>query len=102
MRILAIVLLLTLGGCSRPSSDLSRLSLGMSKAEVIQLLGNPRETSVAEGVEVLRYEYVPGDSALSAWWWGRRAEEPYFVRLRDGKVSAWGEKDMETVTLQKD
>jgi hypothetical protein len=70
-----------LAGCATNVSPTSRLSAGMTKQEVISILGNPGgTTSTAPGEEELRYShYNP-----SAGW------EEYFVVLQDGKVTEYG------------
>lgn len=60
--------------------DMGRLSLGMSKAEVMHQLGKPnRGASSRDNVEILHYVDQSG------WQFGY-----YFVRLVDGKVESFG------------
>ena len=66
-------------------SDLNRISLGMSKAEVVQHLGEP--TSVGAdaktGEEYLDYRKM---SRTLEW-----SPSTYRVILRDGKVASFGQ-----------
>src|SRR5258708_5415333 len=85
-----MALLVFLLGCYAPSTQMNRISLGMTKAEVIKLLGPPHSVSGTTGVEYLNYEFSKTQSHLAG-----TALDPhgtYFVRLHDGKVDAFGEK----------
>lgn len=79
-----------LAGCQAiiygTASDFNKIYLGSSKAEVIQLLGNPISTSAdaEKGVEVLIYKRMK--HAISEW------PRTYSVVLRDGKVVKYGEQ----------
>ena len=62
------------------SNRLNRLSLGMDKSEVLKIMGSPTATSAHEKTEYLTYDLIrPG---VGLW--------PYFVRLKEGKVDAYG------------
>lgn len=78
---LAIVLL---AGCIRvgriSGSDLMNLSLGMSKQEVVRVLGKPQSSSANEKFEVYRYMQDHGHWRLSH-------HELIFV---DGKLKLFG------------
>ena len=68
------------------ASDLDNLKLGMSKEEVLKVLGSPEFESVngeakEECLTYRKMEHVTG-------WLPHR----YDVCLRDGKVYRWGEK----------
>lgn len=79
--LLAIVLL---AGCIRvgriSGSDLMNLSLGMSKQEVVGVLGKPQSSSANESFEVYRYMQDHGHWRLSH-------HELIFV---DGKLKLYG------------
>lgn len=79
----------SLGGASAPNlsaSKLSRLNLGMDRAEVLRIMGDP-VTAAAKG-EVEVFTYALTEPA------GRDGKEVlparYQVRLRQGKVEAYG------------
>lgn len=84
---LAIVMV----GCFRdkPEVDLTRVSVGMRKDEVIQALGKPTRVSVQGPVEYLEYESYEN----SGWdWKGKRNFQFMFVRIINGKVDSFGRK----------
>lgn len=57
----------------------------MTKAEVIKVMGNPVSTSAISGVEYLSYALFENfDDAFMG------ITSPYFVRIIDGKVDAFG------------
>src|SRR5476649_2904441 len=83
-RILALASLLLvslLSGCNS-AAQLNNVRIGMSKDQVITLLGTPDSTSAQANVEYLTY-YLEGDSN-----YGR--DRPYMVRVVDGKVESFG------------
>jgi hypothetical protein len=83
-RILALASLLLvslLAGCNS-AAQLNNVRIGMSKDQVITLLGTPDSTSAQANVEYLTY-YLEGDST-----YGR--DRPYMVRVVDGKVESFG------------
>lgn len=77
----AIVASAFVAGCAT-SAALNNVRRGMTKAEVIALLGNPDSTSAQGNIESLTY-YLQADSG-----YGR--DQPYLVRLVDGKVESFG------------
>lgn len=85
---LAVVVLVT--SCATPSSNLNRLSVGMSKAEVVQILGTPESTRANRAVEFLVFNLReriarPGEAIAPIG-----IEEKYFVKLIEGKVESYG------------
>ena len=82
-RLWSLVLLLAIGltGCAT-SSELNKLQIGMSRQEVLTLLGTPDSTSAQANVEYLTY-YL--ESAA-----GNGREQPYMVRLVNGRVESFG------------
>ena len=76
-----IVTLAFLVGCAT-SGRINRISLGMSKQEVVKTMGPPTSTSATHGVEYLRYLLHEIDAFDQG--------TPYFVRIVDGKVDAYG------------
>lgn len=67
--IIAIAILLT--GCAGTESRVNEISLGMSKAQVIQVLGQPKSTRAGAGVEYLLHDLKESVDAGScaAWSW---------------------------------
>jgi len=68
------------------ATDFEKISIGMTKADVIKVLGSPVSVSVDgdKGEEYLIYKRMK--HAISAW------PRTYSVTLRDGKVVKFGEQ----------
>lgn len=68
-------------GCAT-AYKMNNLSLGMTKQEAIKVMGSPESISATEGVEYLNYSLkkFSTDPFL----------DPYFVRIENGKVVAYG------------
>jgi len=87
MRILYFLIgLLLISGCAT-AHKMNRISLGMTKEEVIQAMGPPISVSAREGVEYLNYSLSETASDDFHGW-----TTPYFVRIINGKVEAYGRK----------
>ena len=83
LSLLALVLFgALLAGCMT-SADLNKLQIGMTKDRVISLLGTPDSTSAQANVEYLTYYLEVNSMAYDR-------EQPYMVRLVDGKVESFG------------
>lgn len=76
-----------LAGCSATPSQMNKLQLGMTKSEVVSVMGTPNSTSARANVEVLRYERgsVPNPTPPPYF----RPDE-YYVRIVDGRVESYG------------
>ena len=70
-------------GCAT-SAALNNLHIGMDRSQVISLLGQPDSTSAQANVEYLTY-YLAIDTQE-----GPARDQPYLVRLVDGKVESFG------------
>jgi outer membrane protein assembly factor BamE (lipoprotein component of BamABCDE complex) len=86
--VLIVVVLIT--GCATSSKKLNRLNVGMSKAEVVHILGTPESTRATRGVEFLVFNLReriarPGEAIAPIG-----INEKYFVKLFDGKVESYG------------
>jgi hypothetical protein len=79
-----LIVLVVLVGCATASKT-NGLSLGMTKAQVLAVMGKPASTAADSDVEVLRYKF----SATGHDAFHHRTEE-YFVRLVGGKVERFG------------
>jgi outer membrane protein assembly factor BamE (lipoprotein component of BamABCDE complex) len=79
-----------LAGCQAmvygTASDLTKISIGMSKAQVVEALGSPVSVSADgdKGEEYLIYKRMK--HAISEW------PRTYSVTLREGKVVKYGEQ----------
>ena len=78
---MASALLVLLAGCASTATRLSRVQNGMSRDQVIALLGSPDGARVRADIEYLTY-YLPDET-------GRR-EQPYMVRLVGARVESVG------------
>jgi hypothetical protein len=78
---LALFVVALLAGCAS-AEKLNDIRIGMTKDQVVTLLGKPDSTSAQANVEYLTY-YLEGDSE-----YGR--DRPYMVRVVDGKVESFG------------
>jgi len=68
--------------------DFSQISMKISQAEVVQILGKPDDMSAIDGTVYLNYIYTP-------WYDHNGADgnaEYYFVRLVGDKVDSFGRK----------
>ena len=99
MRLIAPVFLsiALLAGCATAESrKMNQVSLGMTKQQVIEVLGPPLSTSAKSGVEYLNYRFAePGRraDALSDAMKGLPRTDPttpYYVRLIEGRVESYG------------
>jgi hypothetical protein len=70
-----------LAGCET-SAKLNSVRIGMTKEEVLSMLGTPDSTSAQANVEYMTY-YLSADAG-----YGR--DQPYMVRLVAGKVESFG------------
>jgi outer membrane protein assembly factor BamE (lipoprotein component of BamABCDE complex) len=77
-----IALALVWSGCTTPNT--SALRIGMTKEEAIKVMGEPNSVSAQGGFEYLNY--ILSEGAANGGYWTR----PYYVRLADGKVQAYG------------
>ena len=69
-------------GCAGSAKKLNHVKLGMTKEEVVQVMGSPGHISARENVEFLNYK-LKSTSLFT---------DEYFVRLRDGKVDLFGRR----------
>jgi hypothetical protein len=79
---LALLLATLFAGCTMTADKLNNIKIGMTKDQVIAMLGTPDSTSAQANIEYMTY-YLVSDAG-----YGRDA--PYSVRLVDGKVESFG------------
>jgi outer membrane protein assembly factor BamE (lipoprotein component of BamABCDE complex) len=77
----AMLAAVLLAGCET-SAALNKVHIGMSKMDVQSLLGTPDSTSAQANVEYMTY-YLSSEAG-----YGR--DQPYMVRLVNGKVESFG------------
>ncbi len=86
MKVIILLLVVAISGCAT-SAKLNDISLGMSKQEVIHILGYPASTSAKQGVEYMKYKLY------GAWDGDMRVgggAELFFVRIINGVVESYG------------
>jgi hypothetical protein len=66
------------------AAKLNDISVGMTKAETIEKIGEPDTTYVESGAEFMIYKWM---KTTISW-----APKHYYVKLVDGKVEAYGEE----------
>lgn len=86
-----------LAGCVSTTNKTNAISLGMSKAEVIEIMGNPQSTRAAEGIEYMVYDLKlatnAGRCAATVFAFGAgcfRDKVKYFVAFQQGRVTSYG------------
>jgi hypothetical protein len=77
----SVLFTILLAGC-QTSTALNNVHIGMTKMEIQSLLGTPDSTSAQANVEYMTY-YLSSDAG-----YGR--DQPYMVRLVNGKVESFG------------
>lgn len=83
--ILIFFLLITVSGCAT-TNTMNRISLGMTKDQVIQKAGSPTSVSAQEKTEVFTYYlYQPFGQGMI-----EHPRENYFVRFYNGVVESYG------------
>lgn len=79
-----VIALVLISACAT-SSKINKVSLGMTKEQVIDKLGDPDATKAMNNQETLVYFY--SDTATDGWY-GRSSE--YWVILQNGLVRSYG------------
>jgi tetratricopeptide (TPR) repeat protein len=83
-------------GCATAPSAMNKVSVGMTKSEVVSALGQPQSTRATQGVEYLIYhcrevsigrQYFMATQGISG-----EMEADYYVRLVNGRVDAYGKQ----------
>lgn len=79
-------------GCQTPSTQLNKVHLGMSEAEVVEILGDPASRAESKDGSVTLY-YTLRENMGSI-------NSPYSVKLVNGKVDWYGRDNGTTQTTQ--
>ena len=106
MKYFLTLLIFILIGCTSTAKNMNSVAVGMSKHEVMQMLGEPLETRASEGVEYMVYELRTAPSAGAQTGCGvagvytiglaylfddcQYTDSDYFVQLKEGKVTSYG------------
>ena len=72
-----------IAGCASSSAKLNRISLGMSREEVVKTLGRPHAVSAQGDVEFLTYNLINK---------GVGDMKEFVVRVQKGSVESFGER----------
>ena len=75
-----IFMVIVFFGCTR-AVKMNDVRLGMTKAQVIEVLGKPNSTSAMEDIVFLKYRFYKESVFL----------DDFYVKLKDGKVEAYGQ-----------
>lgn len=96
--LLTAMLCLALAACVAPTTrKLNSVSVGMTKPEVISVMGDPDSVAAQGGVEYLTYRM-----ATSALDFDGSDTSDYFVKLVNGRVESYGHKgDFDTTVTPK-
>lgn len=84
--IVTIALVLLLGGCAT-AHKISDVQLGMTRDDVIRVMGKPTSVSAQSGAEYLNYALSEGPTGSDPLG---ILTKPYYVRLINGKVESYG------------
>jgi hypothetical protein len=84
-KVIVAVLAALLSGCLI-GPNLSKISVGMTKEQVIASIGKPKDVAVQHNVEYLNYE---GEASYAD---GRLGGDYFYVRLVNGRVESYGRR----------
>ena len=103
----SISFLLTVGlaSCATSAGYMADLKIGMTRSQVIQILGAPYDKKGKENIELLRYQLATDRNVtrcivftvltlgIGAEAYCQSDKSPYFVRLVDGRVAEYGDNN---------
>jgi len=69
-------------GCAGSAKKLNHVTLGMTKPDVIEVMGEPDYSSVRDDVEILSYQLTTNSFFTDA----------YIIRIKQGKVDLFGRR----------
>lgn len=81
---LVAIVAISLSACAT-AHKISKISMGLTKQEVIELMGNPVSTSAQGSVEYLNYALSETDDDAFMG-----LTRPYYVRIVNGRVESFG------------
>jgi hypothetical protein len=81
-RLLLLLLCAGLAGCVSMSKRLDKVKIGMSREEVIRIMGKPESTMQSLQGEILRYELT---ESINDWM-----PATYYIYIANGKVKQFG------------
>jgi hypothetical protein len=85
--VILLALCLCMYGCATPASSINAVHIGMSKTEVIAVMGKPSSVTADGTAEYLNYSLAENgvDGAYFT-----QSKTPYEVKLVNGKVVSYG------------
>ncbi len=82
--LILLIISIVIVGCAT-SGKINNVGIGMTKSEVIVVMGKPVSVSAKGDTEYLNYKLSETDNdAVSGW------TSKYYVRLIDGKIDSYG------------
>src|SRR5258708_3530141 len=72
-------------GCLTPASKINGVSLGMTKEQVLKVMGQPASITADQNAEYLNYGLAEGFTGGAA-----AVATPYEIKLVNGKVESYG------------
>lgn len=91
-----LITLVIFVGCAAPaarsmSKNMNNISLGMSKAQVMDAMGEPSSVSAIDGTEYMSYILCSKTGTLMQDYRCVRWDD-FYVRIKQGKVESYGRK----------
>lgn len=89
--LLVILIVITLSSCVTTTSTtaINKISIGMSKSQVISTLGEPKDSRANDRSEYLIYGLHHMNN-LDCYLNPNYCEHDYFIKLNNGKVISYG------------
>src|SRR5688572_30493894 len=85
---LTLLAILLFAGCAAPrTTKMNSLSIGMTKAEALKVMGQPDSVAATDGVEYLNYRL-----ATSMLDTDGSDTSDYFVQIKNGVVAGYGKR----------
>ena len=82
--VLLILSALFFFGCQSPASKINAVRLGMSRSDVIAVMGTPSSITNDPTAEYLNYSLAEGSTSIQA------PSTPYEIKIVNGKVASYG------------
>jgi hypothetical protein len=82
LRLFAVFFLILATGCIATTRRLDKVSLGMTREDVIKVMGKPESTMQSLQGEILRYEL---NESINDWY-----PATYYVYIANGRVRQYG------------
>jgi hypothetical protein len=86
LKIVVIFLSVLLVGCTGTTAKLNKVSIGMTKSEVVRQIGRPDSVSAKGSAEYLIYYWATPKQIFA----DENNLPEYYIRLVDGKVESYG------------